>query len=95
MIRSGSVRVSDRQSTGVVSGVQPAVVLVQPLWEPTGEQCQLGDQPVELGRPGEGSGVAGAVVELLNGLGGLLGQFQGGRVRCSGCGHFPGAGGRC
>jgi hypothetical protein len=64
-------------ASDVVFRAQPPVELVQQLREPVGEQGQLADQPVELGRPGEGAGIAGAVVELSQGLGSLLGQLQG------------------
>jgi hypothetical protein len=60
----------------VVFRAQPPVELMQQLREPAGEQGQLADQSVQLGRPGEGAGVAGAVVELSQGLGSLLGQLQ-------------------
>ena len=61
----------------IVFRPQPPVELAQQLREPAGDEGELADQPVELGRPGEGAGVPGAVVQLSQSLGSLLGQLQG------------------
>jgi len=56
---------------------EPAIELVQQLWEPTRDQGKLADQPIDLGRPAEHTGIPGAVVQLSDGLGRPLGQVQG------------------
>lgn len=65
---------------GVVFGVDPASELVEQLRQALDEQDEFADEPVKLGRPGEGVGPAGAVVQLADVLGGGLGEvYEAGR----------------
>jgi len=75
--RAGVGVVVGPDAVGVVFGVQPAAELVQQLRETVDEQDEFGDEPVELGRPGEGVGAAGAMVQFADGLGGRCDEFDG------------------
>lgn len=83
--RAGVGAVIGSQAAGVVFGVQPLVELTEELREATDEEGEFGDEPVELGRPGEGACATGAVVELADGLCGLIGQVQRGDGRGCHC----------
>lgn len=64
-------------AVGVVLGVEPVAELVEQLRRAVDEQDEFGDEPVKLGRPGEGVGAAGAVVQFSDGLGGSVGELDG------------------
>ena len=73
--RAGLGVVVGPDAVGVVFGV-PAAELGQQLRETVDEQDEFGDEPVELGGPGEGLRAAGAVVQFADGLGGRCGEFD-------------------
>ncbi|WP_420120544.1 hypothetical protein [Nakamurella sp.] len=52
----------------VVFGEQPVLELAQELRQAADEQREVADQPVKLRGSGEGVGVAGAVVQVADGL---------------------------
>lgn len=85
--RAGVGVVIGPEAVGVVFGVEPASELVEQLRECVGEQDEFADESIELCRPDERVGVAGAVVQLADGLGGRVGEFD-----CSGWGFGPGHG---
>ena len=74
--RAGVGVVVGPDAVGVVFGVEPAAELVEQLREALDEQDDFTDKLVELGRPGEGVGAAGAVVQFTDGAGGGFGEFH-------------------
>lgn len=78
--RTGVGVVVASDAVGVVLGVQPVAELVEQLRQAPGELDEFADEPVELRRPGEGVGAAGAVVQLADGLRGGIGEFDRSRV---------------